>query len=278
MAAIRTFVRPATQIWQSDVYADDLTIANAESSALSLEDDLNYIRSKIREMAGNDNWHDATLDSFSLKAIHDKRFTYWVQKADDVAVPTGQNFVVLSGATKPSKVIAFGATAIGAISAQIPDADVGAHSLVAAASNYNLCEVRDAATNDEILTATGGHRIYALLQVGQLAVDGDAFADAAGSPEDDRGQLSFVYINPATEALTAAPVSDIEEKTIEFAFRARADFYSLPEAAFDPQIIFTEVFGSNQIDLQVVYNNDTDGEFTLTTGKNYSINMDGSLS
>jgi hypothetical protein len=263
----RTFIQQDTQIINSTVYDDTLTMSAAET-ATNLEDDLNYVRTQLKTFLGKTNWFDSLSDDFTLTAIHDKRMLYWIQKTDDVAVPATQNYVLLTGATKPSHDIAIGATALGAIVAQLAGA-IGANDLTAATDNGNVMQIRDASTNQPILTS-GGYEVYGLLQVGSDATDGNPFGDTSS---DDQGQISFVYFNPATEAITACPVADIEGKTIEFAYKVRTDFYNLPEGAYDQSITFVDSSIIATVDLQDVYDNDTDGSFSLASAKNYTINL-----
>jgi len=266
----RTFIRQEAQIRNSDLYDDTLTMANAESSPTNIEDDLNYLRTQLKVLNGQTNWYDAVSDNFNLTAIHDKTFLYWIQKTDDVAVSASNNYVLLTGSTKPSDNIAIAASTLGAVTAQLAGA-IGSHSLTAATNNGNLLSIRDAATNDAIYTSAG-HLIYGLLQVGTAATDGNPFGDTS---DNDQGQISFVYIDPSTEALTAVPVADIESKTIEYAYKKRTDFYNLPEGAFDSSITFVDSSDLDQLTLQDVYNNSTTGQFLLTSAKDYSIDLDG---
>ena len=57
----RTFIRPVTQIRQSDDYDDTLASGSAlESNADTIEYDLNAIRSQLRQIIDiNGNWYDA---------------------------------------------------------------------------------------------------------------------------------------------------------------------------------------------------------------------------
>lgn len=229
----RTFSRQSTEIKNSDAYSSALTLSQAETNSLSLEDDLNFLRTKLKDITGLTNWYDATPNSFTLEAMRIKRFTHWVQKFDAVTVPAGQNFAELSTTGKPGDVIAIGASSLGAIVAQLAALEFGTHSLTTANTSKNLCEVRDSATND--VMHVGAFQIYALLQVGDAATDGNAFADTG----NDQAQLSFVYYN-ASDVLTAVPVADMENKVIEFAYRKRVTFEGLAEHAFDPSINFAE--------------------------------------
>jgi hypothetical protein len=263
----RTFIQQDTQIINSTVYDDTLTMSSAET-ATNLEEDLNYLRTQVKTLLGKTDWFAAPSDNFSLTAVHDKRMLYWIQKTDDVEVLADENWVLLTGATKPSHDIAVGATALGAIVAQLATA-VDANYLTVAANNGNVMQIRDADTNQPILTS-GGYEIYGLLQVGVDATDGNPFGDTSS---DDQGQISFVYFNPSTEAITAAPVADIAGKTIEYAYKVRTDLYNLPEGAYDQSITFVDSSIIATVDLQDVYDNDVDGSFSLASGKNYTVNL-----
>lgn len=48
---------PQTRVYNSDIYNDELDISNA-LSASTLEEDLNYIRSILRELHGGTSWND----------------------------------------------------------------------------------------------------------------------------------------------------------------------------------------------------------------------------
>jgi len=221
----RTFIQQDTQINNSTVYDDTLTMSAAETST-NLEEDLNYLRTQLKTFLGKTNWFDALSDNFTLTAIHDKRLLYWIQKTDDVAVPATQNYVLLTGATKPSHNIAIGATAMGAIVSQLAGA-IGANDLTVAANNGNVLQLRNAATNQPILT--GGNEVYGLLQVGVNAMDGNPFGDTFS---EDQAQISFIYFDPVTGNVIPCPVSDIKDKTIKYAYRVRTDFNGLPEDAY----------------------------------------------
>lgn len=227
----RTFLRQSSQIRTSDTYDDTLTVTDAESSAISLEGDLNYIRSQMLILSGRTNWYDALEDGFDLQSLHDKALTYWVGTTTDITVPSSQNYVIL-GTGKPSDNIAIATTAFGSIVAQLSGA-IGSHATDAAANNGNLCLIRDSATNKP-LEDSGENQIYGLIQVGSGATDGNSFSDSG----DDRGQISFVYIDPSTEVITAVAVADIENLTIEYAYRKRSGFYDLPEIVVEPSVDF----------------------------------------
>jgi hypothetical protein len=267
----RSYIRQDTQVRPSDVYDDTFAMANAETAATNIEEDLNYLRTQEKVITGMPNWFDPPEDSFNLKAIHDKLFTYWVQKTDDVTIGSGENFVSLTGATKPSGNIAIATGALGVITSQLSGA-IGSHDLAMKTDRSNVLEIRDADTNLAIYTAEIGGRemqIFGLLQVGSDATDGNAFGDTSS---DDQAQISFVYFDPATEAVTACPISAIEGKVIEYAYRVRTDFYNLPENAFDQQITFVDSFSSGLDDLQDAYDNG-DGSIFLTVSKDLLIEL-----
>ena len=269
----RSFIRQVTQIRPSDLYDDTLTMANAEITAADIEDDLNFVRTQLKVLNGQPNWFDPALDSFNLTAIHNKLFTYWTQKMDDVTVGAGNNFVLLTGATKPAGNIAIASTALGTITAQLAGV-IGANDLTVLANNANVMEIRDAATNLPIYTAeiSGVEKqIFGLLQVGAAATDGNPFGDTSSG---DQAQLSFVYLDPATDAWVAAPISAIENKVIEYAYRVRTDFYHLPENAFDQQITFVDNFAIQIVDLQDAYDNGN-GVINLSSAKPLKFDLNG---
>lgn len=90
----RTFVRQATQIRTSDTYDDTLAAGSAlESGAVSIEDDLNGLRSQVQKVIGVVNWYDALagrsiagLDT-DLTDLEGKRVLCGVQMLTDVTVP-----------------------------------------------------------------------------------------------------------------------------------------------------------------------------------------------
>ena len=147
----RSFIRQDTQVRPSDVYDDTFAMANAETSATNIEDDLNYVRSQLKVLNGQAHWYLPPLDGFGLTAIHNKTFALWVQKAQSITVGAGNNFALLAGVNKPSEVMAIAPTALGAIVSQLAGT-VGANDLTVMANRENVVEIRDAATNLPIYT------------------------------------------------------------------------------------------------------------------------------
>lgn len=265
----RTFIRPSTQIRNSKVYSDALTPGlTLQSSAVSIEDDLNAIRSQIKRWMyadGAGNWYDdaptvggvkkgiASLAT-DLNTAQTKTFLFRTQVLTDVVVTSGQNFEILSVATSeaPTQTAAVGAVSTeGAVVAAATT--FGAHNLdvVAGPSALrpsNLCIVRDAATGQPI--QSGGKDVWALIQ-SESSVDGHTFDDAT-----NRVQLSFVRENATGTALEAVPAADIGGKTINYSYARRAQFQNLPESAFLlgvflDQTASTDVTLSNAIANQV---------------------------
>jgi hypothetical protein len=270
----RSFIRQDIQVRPSDVYDDTFAMVNAETNAVNIEDDLNYLRSQEKVITGMPNWFDPPADSFGLKAIHDKRFTLWNQKADAVTVGVADNFVLLTGATKPSGKIAIGSTVLGTITGALLGT-IGQNDLVMFPDKSNVVEVREHSTKNPLYTiesvqgAEDQRQIFGLLQVGSAATEGNTFGDTAS---DDQAQISFVYFDAVTGDVTACPTAAIEGKVIEYSFRARTDFYSLPENAYDQQITFVDNFGISIVELQDAYKNGN-GVITLTSGKNLDIDL-----
>ena len=270
----RSFIRPVDQIRNLDTYLDNLDMSTAETAPTNGEDDMNFIHSQLRVLNGRDHWYLPPVDGFNLNAIHDKRFTLWNQKADAVTVGASDNFVLLTGATKPAGKIAIGSTVLGTISEILAGA-VGANDLAMFPDKSNVVEIREHSTKNPLYTiesvqgAEDQRQIFGLLQVGSLATEGNIFGDTAS---DDQAQISFVYFDATTGAVTACPAAAIEGKVIEYSFRSRTDFYSLPENAYDQQITFVDNFGISILELQDAYKNGN-GVITLTSGKNLDIDL-----
>jgi hypothetical protein len=237
------------QLHKPDTFDDTrsaASVAGSEAGDVDFADHINAVLSQIKRTFYGDsagNWHDnpavigPSASDASLSALSNKGFTSdklilaYRLNLTDVTVPASQNYVQLSTAGwPPDRNIAIGATAIGAISAQLAGG-VGAHDLTEVAGSNalrpkNIVQVFDGATGDPI--TSGGRRVYALLQVGNLATDGNAFALTG----NDQGQLSFVRPNATYDDLEAAPVVDVENKVIVYAFTERNNLEDMPEESF----------------------------------------------
>lgn len=226
MAGI-TFI-DQSMLKKTTVYDDGLAVENA-MDAVTLEDDLNYIRSQLRNIVGQDEWCHSIPGYSSLTTLNEQKLLYWTQTTTDIVVPYGQNYVTLSGAGKPSGLIAAAPDSTGAVVAQLTG-PIGSHSTDATTNEGNLVSIRDADTNLSIFS--GDQQIFGFLQVGSTATDGCAFSDSG----DNQGQISFVVRDPIGEGWAAAPVPTIQDKTIEYAYTTRASIDNVPEHAFRTQL------------------------------------------
>lgn len=264
------------QVRKAFTFTDTLTasqISTIETDAVDSEDFLGGVLSQFNKIIGATNWYDpvqsAAGEPRNLKTLTDNIFykdmLRWRVKTQDVAVPAGQNYVVLNAASSetPAETAAVGAgSANGAVVAII--ATFGAHALTEVSGlNYlqpkNGCLVRDAATFDPILS--GGRFVMALLQAETGVVDGNTFNDT-----DKRAQLSFVRSNAGGTALEAVPVADIEGKTINFSYGSRTElnlaneqdfqFFAFSDPSSTASITLQQAYvGGNTIDVQTTEGN-----------------------
>jgi hypothetical protein len=237
------------QLHKPDTFDDTrsaASVAGSEAGDVDFADHINAVLSQIKRTFYGDNagnWHDdpATIgpgsSSVALTALGNKGYTddknilAYRLNLTDITVPASQNYVVLSTAGwPPDRDIAFGASSIGAVCAQLAGG-VGSHDLTEQAGSNplrpkNIVQIFDGATGDPITSS--GRRVYALLQVGNLATDGNAFALAG----NDQGQYSFVRPNATYDDLEACPVADIENQVIVAAFTERNTLADMPEESF----------------------------------------------
>lgn len=238
------------QLHTPTVFDDTLnaaSVALVEGSAVDLADVVDGILSQLKllqfgteagnwfsdpELVGPVATPDGTLFELSRRVrLEDRLILKYRFNLQDIVVPNGQNFKTLSVAGEPPNLaIAIANTAQGAVTAQLAGA-VGAHSLTENAGlnairPKNFVQVFDGTTGD--LISSGGRTIFGLLQVGNLATDGNSF----GLSGNDLGQISFVRTNASFDDLEAVPIADIENKTIVYAFTSRDDLVDCPEETF----------------------------------------------
>lgn len=278
----RTFIRQATQIRKSDTYDDTIapSQANYETNPVTIEDDLNALRSGLHTLMQNraGNWYDdlaspTALDPGAQRGVNDlnadlhalerKRVLVQSHSLADIVVGPGLDYHILGVNELPSNVIA----AVGAVTTKgIVAADAsgafGAHSLLAVpgalpVSPKNLLLVVDGDTRDPILS--DGRKIHALLQVENPA-DGNPMS--ANAP--DRAQLSFVRINLAGDDLEPVPVADIENKEINVSFVERKALADLNEQDFLSGAI-VDLPQAATVTRQAVYDNQGVTPVDLTT-------------
>lgn len=272
------------QIRKPDDPDDSLTgtqVEGIESSAVDKADFMKGVLSQFKRIIHGDdsgNWWDDIADVFttpcSLKTLH-ARATLEAKNVltnrlnlADVSVPSSQNYVALTSTAKPDKNIAIAGTVQGAVTAQLVGA-IGSHSLTEvsganALKPKNLCQVFDGATGDAILSS--GRRVYALLQVGSAATDGNAFGDSG----DDQGQLSFVRPNSTYDDLEACAVADIEGKSVIYAFTWREDLNDLPEDSFRGDIDSADPQAGVTVSLDSAYDG---GNYMVVDGSDVDIRL-----
>jgi len=235
-------LRQDTQVRSSDTYDDSLAAGpGLETPAgTSLEEDLNALRAQIRRVnnasvAGN--WYDAVLDSFDLRAIHDKMQAMRAPRFSGADFTLGSTIggVLLDATMFLGNLLAVGASSTtngGYIAA---DAGAGftvagtlgtlnANSAVDTAGVLlNRVRIIDADTN-EVPKTLNDEDIFGLLQVVQGTADGTSIT-GAGS---ENTRLSFAYIDRTTDVvtLTTLPAADYQF------FPARQfNFFSLSRGA-----------------------------------------------
>lgn len=106
----RTFIRQDTQILNTDTanYADNKTIdSTMESAAANIEDDLNNLRTTVRDIKGETKWYtvrggrDLKTTAADLLDLEGKRLLFRAQILTDITVPASAfaagNIVAVSG-------------------------------------------------------------------------------------------------------------------------------------------------------------------------------------
>jgi hypothetical protein len=250
----RTFIRQASQIRKSDNYDDTIapSLAAYETNAVSIQDDLNSLRSQVQNLLNRNgadfptgNWYDdvsqpsgfessskrgVNTTSQDLHNLERKRVLVTATSLTDITVGAGNNFVILGAGQLPTNTTA----AIGAVdtlgTVAAYNSTFGAHSLdevggATAISPKNLCVIVDGATRE--ILQSDNRDIYGLFQT-ESSTDGSTITDTT----PDRVQLSFVRINATGDDLEAVPFADIEGKTINYATVTRKALEDLTEQDF----------------------------------------------
>lgn len=264
----RTFISQPTQVFRTEHYDDTLSAGSTlQSSATSLENDLNAIRSQLRKVlwAGvSGSWYDAITEpsgsnsarglntlGVDLTDLEQKRFLYRKHNLNIVNVATGSNFALLStslGTAPENYAVVYHPLLVasiltGTIVALLSGSEgtYGSHSVASVSGSSvlvpkNLVLVRDAWTGLP-LTASAGRDVYGLLQVESGTITGDAFNDS-----NRRVQLSFVYesVSNATSSLKAASTSLVGGRTIQYSYVIRTSLDSVPEDACLNTTVFVD--------------------------------------
>lgn len=286
----RTFIRQDTQIRKSDLYDDTVapSLANYETNPVSIEDDLNSVRSQLHNLLKNmaGNWYDdldtpVTLDAGSERGVNDlntdlhllerKRVLVASCSLVDITVTAAQNWEILLIGELPSNTTA----AVGAVTtrgtvAAFHSGTFGTHALdevvgASAIAPKNLCEVVDGASRDPIMSS--GRVIYALFQT-ETATDGHTMTGTTPT----RAQLSFVRVNATGDDLEAVPVADIENKVINVCFVERKALEDLNEQDFLRGAVL-DVPAGTTVTRQVAYDNQGTTPVNLTT--NATLDLEG---
>jgi len=163
----RTFLRQAEQISGSATYDDALTVSGAETYlAKSLEKDLNYLRSQVKAIIGEDNWYDAldtTLSDAAIFSAAAQTFTGMDSASDNSPSYSSQEYITDGEDLEE---------AIGALDLQVKANEDGYTALTL----DKVCDV--GATTDQAIVSTGsGSSFASLLDTGNLDVWGDITVD-----------------------------------------------------------------------------------------------------
>lgn len=265
----RTFISQFDQVFHSEHYNDALATGPAlQVSASTLEDDLNSIRTQVRQLLWanvSGSWYDAvTAPSGGLSArgvntlnldltdLEQKRFLFRRQQLNLINVATGSNFVFLSTSlgTTPSNFAVVShpllpsTLATGSLTALLSgtEGSYGAHSMAQTSGSTvitpkNLVLIRDAWTGAH-LTGTYGKDVYGLLQVESGTLTGDAFNDTT-----HRTQISFIeeIVVNGTSSLSATLPTYVGGKTLMYSYVRRTALDDIPEDAYLSNTIFLDL-------------------------------------
>ena len=237
------------QIKSSRTYTDALAAGAGMEAPGSGDDhaewDLNNLRSQVKRItdpAGATKWHQdmaaAGFDNFGLKQIHDKPFVF------PYPFTPGTNDFTLgapaAGVVVPSTKVV-GATPRLAVG---PSSTSDGGYLAASEANFtvagtlgvglttavdgdalllNQVDIRVAGTNDPVLDA--GATVFGLFQALTGTADNALIAAAAS----ENAQISFVKINPATDAIVSV---SLPVGSYHFGLPRQRYFYSLTRGAF----------------------------------------------
>lgn len=282
----RTMLRQDAQIQSSQTYNDTLAPGIAlQQSAFSIEDDLSALRSQVSRILDGSGSTRFYADLYTnlggqkqgLRQVSDsvyaqsqQPFTIWASNLTATAVPSGQNWVVLSvgNAQTPSTPIALQNTTFGAVSvaSTLNGSAFAAHELTVLAgadvlnprnrvtihNNSNGQPIEDANTID----------IFGLLQAESTAVDGAQANDTSGG---NRLKISFVKINYATKQLVAASAADLAGLSINYQYRQRLPLAQVPEGAFGQNAGFVDNVGVADITLTRATANQGGNPIPVTT-------------
>lgn len=277
----RSFLSQPTQVFNSELYDDTLLVGAAlQTSSVSLEGDLNSIRTQLRQILWanvSGSWYDVVtapsggmsarglnIINLDLTDLEQKRFLFRSQSLNLVNVATGSNFAQLSNSlgTAPSNFAAVNVTfASGTVVALLSGTEgaFGTHSVAQVSGSSvitpkNLVIVRDAWTHYPLTASLSGQQIFGLLQTESGTITGDAFNDI-----DRRTQISFVVetMSNGTSSIVAAPSSDIGGRTVTYMYTRRTALDNIPEDAYLSDAIFADTAGFVSASAVVVFSDIT---------------------
>lgn len=235
-----------TQIRNSDAYDDTVAAgAGLESPAAANQNllfDLNALRSQLRRiidpqgLAGTADWFvdlASALDNFGLRQIHDKKLAF------RSPITPGTTDFTLGGSVGVVAIDAAKLVGGAGIIAVGPSSNAEGGYIAADEANFtvagtpsaglstafdgdgillNKVDIIDDATNEP--PSDAGTTVFGLLQTVTGTGDGTAVAAAAS----ENLQVSFVKIDPGTEAITAV---NLPAGTYHFGLTRQRSFYAL---------------------------------------------------
>jgi len=288
----RTFAQQFNSMRQSDTYDDTFSLGiTLETAQTTLENDLNALRSTRRHdldpVGLTLNWYDPipTVNgkqrgnlqlNTDLDSLEEKIGPCYVNFANAIPVPGGQNYAVLSvaGLQTPStagtivKTAEGVAVALGALSG----VGFGAHELVEIAGPdalhpINLLELRDQATGNRP-QAVDGRDIFGLLQAESTYVDGQLPDDVSGG---NRWKISFIKMTATFDDFEAATVADIAGKTVFYNYIELRKFVNSDIGCFVGNRAFVDLAGQVDVTLDRAIDNQGTTPATQTTNINVRI-------
>jgi len=286
----RKLISQPNQIFSPEPFDDARTVGSGMESTLTLEEDLNNIRTQIRQVlwAGiTGSWYSAITapsGGFSARGLNtintdltqleQHRFLFRTTNLNTVLIGSGTNFALLSVSlgTAPTDYIAHANTIqSGSVVTPLGAGVYGAHSMQLTSGSIqarpkNLVIIRDAWTGEAITdTAIDNKDIYGLLQIETGSLNGGSFNDLTA-----RTQISFVVEYPSG-TLTAASPASIGGKHVLYSYPRRTALDDIPEDAYLSDTIFLDVVFTSgsalltDITRQRAYNNQGTLPVELTT-------------
>jgi hypothetical protein len=280
-----------TQVHKSGAYDDSIapSLANYETTPVSLEDDMNVLRSLAHDMLKRrtGNWYDGlntptALDTGTQRGVNDLNTDLHANErkrilrrrsvvgADIGPITTNAQHVVLdaAGELPGNTTAAVGAvTTLGTVVAYEASFDTATLTEVTGGDTLtpkNLCKIVDSGTRDPV-TDGSGREVYGLLQ-SESNTDGSTITTST----PNRVQISFVVANSTGDDLELAAAGVMDGKTIDYAPTERYAFEDMPEHAWLGDD-FTDA-GAGAVNRQQAYNNQ--GTTPVDLGTNATLDLE----